>query len=129
MISLIEKTRQEPKKRRQTVALVGAGLIVAIIFVIWISTFSSRLASNNAVEEKVYKPTLVESVKRKAALLFSGLEFPQIGSPIEYKKATSSIEETEASRNNTELLMKTGIKEMADEDSFDELVEELRNNN
>jgi hypothetical protein len=119
MVSPIEKARQEAPTRKRSIALIISGTIVALIFIVWISTFSNRFEEAAEVsEEKVYEPTFVEKIKRKTSLLFEGLEFPQIGSPVEYKQMEQppkvpTIEE------------KTGIGTTTNEESFDDIVESM----
>jgi len=120
MLSPIEKARKETPERKRIIALVGAGLIVIVIFSIWISAFISRVSNERISEADVeeYKPTLLESIKRKTTLLLGDLEIPQIGSPVEYKQLEKEpVEPT--------LEEKTGIGTTTEEESFDDLIDEL----
>lgn len=57
-MSLLENLRQEPQRKRRTVALAATGGIVGIIFIVWLTTLVhtiSRMSSDTSVSSSTPK--------------------------------------------------------------------------
>ena len=109
-------------------AFSAAGIIVAVIFLIWLSAFIARLNTPEETETAVAanaKPTLVESLKRKATLLFGAFELPKLRHPIEYKQEESSTTKEEKPATSASLEARAGIATSTEDESFDDLVKEM----
>lgn len=116
MPPLLDNARKESPGRKRIIAVSAAGVFVVIIFIVWITTLPGRFAETSEPEQatKEQDPGFFESTKRKATLLFEGIEFPEFGDPIEYSRDNG--EEKEAVSEEAKVGTST------EEVSFDDLV-------
>jgi|GEM_PF-5095106 len=116
MQNLIDKARAKNERDKKIIALTASGIIVAIIFVIWTSSLSSRLGASpteefvNQESKETQKASAFNSAKRKAILLFGegsplrDLELDMFSRPIEYNKEENTTEKEKNERDLDMLL-------------------------
>lgn len=101
MQELIERARQRTRRERHLIAIAVSGVVVALIFVVWTTTFLNRIASHPYEQEAGTvqdDTTFMESLKRKTRLLFGNTGIlDHLNEPVEYKKeeinVTPAVEE------------------------------------
>ena len=71
MLDMLEKLRSKPIAHRKRVLLLTAGSITGLIFIIWLSTFTTGIASESvdgATVEKTLGP--IENLKNNFAYFY-----------------------------------------------------------